>query len=93
MVQVLQLGPTPAAALCCGLAWAGFFTNTLEEYYTGELYLGYINMPNEGLQIMALMQAGGAIKLTRGRPSPTHAHASHLRADAPKPSPQPKPSP
>lgn len=51
----LQLGPTPWALLLAGIAWVGFFTATLEEYYTGELYLGYLNLPNEGLQIMAVV--------------------------------------
>ena len=55
MACTLQLGPTVWSLLLAGIAWAGFFTNTLEEYYTGELYLGYINMPNEGLQLMALL--------------------------------------
>jgi phosphatidylglycerophosphate synthase len=55
LANALQLGPTPWSLLLAGVAWAGFFTNTLEEYYTGELYLSYVNMPNEGLQMMAIL--------------------------------------
>ena len=42
----LQLGPTPEVALLAIASWVGFYAGTLEEFYTGELYLGYINMPN-----------------------------------------------
>jgi phosphatidylglycerophosphate synthase len=56
----LDLGPTMDAALLAWLGWAGFFMGTLEEYYTGELYLGVINMPNEGLQITAVAHLAAA---------------------------------
>lgn len=57
----LQLGPTPEVLLLALIAWIGFYAGTLEEFYTGELYLGYINMPNEGLLVSALIHLSGAV--------------------------------
>ena len=56
----LQLGPTPEVALLAIATWVGFYAGTLEEFYTGELYLGYINMPNEGLLLSSLIHLSGA---------------------------------
>ena len=57
----LQLGPTPETALLAIASWVGFYAGTLEEFYTGELYLGYINMPNEGLLLSSLIHLSGAL--------------------------------
>ena len=48
-------------ALLAIASWVGFYAGTLEEFYTGELYLGYINMPNEGLLLSSLIHLSGAV--------------------------------
>ncbi|KAK4514582.1 uncharacterized protein ATC70_002180 [Mucor velutinosus] len=50
----LGLGHTPSAALLLFVTIAGFYLSTVEEYYTGVLYLGYVNGPTEGIIITCL---------------------------------------
>jgi ethanolaminephosphotransferase len=45
----LGLGHTSAAAVLLFVTIAGFYLSTVEEYYTGVLYLGYVNGPTEGI--------------------------------------------
>mmetsp|Transcript_10272 Transcript_10272/g.23412 ORF Transcript_10272/g.23412 Transcript_10272/m.23412 type:complete len:415 (+) Transcript_10272:42-1286(+) len=51
----IQLGPSSMAMLLWIVHGVGFFAATWEEYYVGELHLGYINGPNEGLMSAALL--------------------------------------
>ncbi|KAI8365273.1 CDP-alcohol phosphatidyltransferase-domain-containing protein [Radiomyces spectabilis] len=45
----LGLGHTQLTAVLFVVTMAGFYLSTAEEYYTGVLYLGYINGPTEGI--------------------------------------------
>lgn len=45
----LRLGRSHLGHLSTALAFLGFFISTWEEYYTGVLYLGYVNGPTEGI--------------------------------------------
>ncbi|GAN10295.1 ethanolaminephosphotransferase 1 [Mucor ambiguus] len=50
----LGLGHTPSAAILLFVTIAGFYLSTVEEYYTGVLYLGYVNGPTEGIIVTCL---------------------------------------
>ncbi|KAI8369737.1 hypothetical protein BD560DRAFT_397675 [Blakeslea trispora] len=56
----LGLGHTPLAACLLFVTIAGFYLSTAEEYYTGVLYLGYVNGPTEGIIVtcMAFIWSG-----------------------------------
>lgn len=45
----LGLGHTPSSAVLLFITIVGFYLSTAEEYYTGVLYLGYLNGPTEGI--------------------------------------------
>eukprot|EP00760_Papus_ankaliazontas_P031280 PhM_4_TR5223/c3_g1_i1/m.54825/K00993/EPT1; ethanolaminephosphotransferase len=51
----LQTGPTWKTWVIILNSVSGFFLNTWEEYYRGELVLPLINAPNEGLVAAAIM--------------------------------------
>ncbi|KAL0074986.1 CDP-alcohol phosphatidyltransferase-domain-containing protein [Phycomyces blakesleeanus] len=42
-------GHTPLTVVLFAVTMAGFYLSTAEEYYTGVLYLGYVNGPTEGI--------------------------------------------
>ncbi|RCI05140.1 hypothetical protein CU098_013317 [Rhizopus stolonifer] len=50
----LGLGHSPLAAGLLFITIAGFYLSTAEEYYTGVLYLGYVNGPTEGIIVTCL---------------------------------------
>ncbi|CEJ02843.1 hypothetical protein RMCBS344292_16837 [Rhizopus microsporus] len=50
----LGLGHSVPAALLLYFTIAGFYLSTAEEYYTGVLYLGYVNGPTEGIIVSCL---------------------------------------
>ncbi|KAI7861452.1 CDP-alcohol phosphatidyltransferase-domain-containing protein [Spinellus fusiger] len=45
----LGLGQTQRTVVLFIVTMAGFYLSTAEEYYTGVLYLGYVNGPTEGI--------------------------------------------
>ncbi|GAA5800021.1 hypothetical protein HPULCUR_005442 [Helicostylum pulchrum] len=45
----LGLGHSPRSAILLFVTIVGFYLSTAEEYYTGVLYLGYVNGPTEGI--------------------------------------------
>ena len=55
VATALQLGSTINAVILWGIGALGFFFATLEEYYTGVLQLPWINGPNEGIHLMAII--------------------------------------
>jgi ethanolaminephosphotransferase len=50
----LGLGHSVSAAILLYVTVAGFYMSTAEEYYTGVLYLGYVNGPTEGIIVTCL---------------------------------------
>ncbi|KAG0180850.1 hypothetical protein DFQ28_000331 [Apophysomyces sp. BC1034] len=50
----LGLGHTQLSAILFIVTAAGFYLSTAEEYYTGVLYLGYVNGPTEGIILTCL---------------------------------------
>lgn len=54
-MSALGLGHTKAAVIIFVIATTGFYLSTIEEYHTGTLYLGYINVPTEGLCLLCIM--------------------------------------
>jgi ethanolaminephosphotransferase len=50
----MGLGSTWYSVLVPFMATVAFYLSTWEEYYTGVLYLGYINGPTEGLVMACL---------------------------------------
>jgi len=54
MACVAQAGPGLLAFLCLMTGETGFWLATWEEYHTGSLYLGIVNGPTEGLQLISL---------------------------------------
>lgn len=50
----LGLGHSVSAAILLFVSIAGFYLSTAEEYYTGVLYLGYVNGPTEGIIVTCL---------------------------------------
>ncbi|KAI8987026.1 CDP-alcohol phosphatidyltransferase-domain-containing protein [Pilobolus umbonatus] len=53
--SALGLGHSPQAAILLFVTIAGFHLSTSEEYYTGTLYLGYVNGPTEGILLTCLV--------------------------------------
>lgn len=51
-ISSLNLGTSAWAVLSLSCALAAFYVTTWEEYYTGTLFLGYINGPVEGILIL-----------------------------------------
>jgi ethanolaminephosphotransferase len=54
-MSALGLGHTKQAVIIFVIATAGFYLSTIEEYHTGVLYLGYVNVPTEGVSILCIM--------------------------------------
>jgi ethanolaminephosphotransferase len=54
MCSVAQMGPGLVSLSMWVFATGVFFTATVEEFYTGEMRLGIINGPNEGLLIAVI---------------------------------------
>ncbi|KAI9482914.1 MAG: hypothetical protein EXX96DRAFT_556096 [Benjaminiella poitrasii] len=54
-MSALGLGHTKAAVIIYAIATTGFYLSTIEEYHTGVLYLGYINVPTEGVTLLCIM--------------------------------------
>lgn len=52
--SALGLGHHYLSALLLFITIAGFHLSTSEEYYTGTLYLGYINGPTEGIMLTCI---------------------------------------
>ncbi|KAI8878182.1 Choline/ethanolaminephosphotransferase [Backusella circina FSU 941] len=50
----LGLGHSMSAAVLLFVTIVGFYFSTAEEYYTGVLYLGYVNGPTEGIIVTCL---------------------------------------
>ncbi|KAG2206536.1 hypothetical protein INT47_008553 [Mucor saturninus] len=50
----LGLGHSPSSAILLFVTIIGFYLSTAEEYYTGILYLGYVNGPTEGIIVTCL---------------------------------------
>ncbi|KAI9472330.1 MAG: hypothetical protein EXX96DRAFT_583661 [Benjaminiella poitrasii] len=50
----LGLGHSWLAIVLLFVTIAGFYLSTAEEYYTGVLYLGYVNGPTEGILVTCL---------------------------------------
>mmetsp|Transcript_777 Transcript_777/g.1387 ORF Transcript_777/g.1387 Transcript_777/m.1387 type:complete len:119 (+) Transcript_777:340-696(+) len=48
IAKSLQIGETWQALLCCNAGLASFHFSTLEEYYTGGLFLGPLNGISDG---------------------------------------------
>jgi ethanolaminephosphotransferase len=51
----LGLGHSQTAVIIFVIATAGFYLSTIEEYHTGTLYLGYVNVPTEGVCILCIL--------------------------------------
>lgn len=54
-MSALGLGHTHQAVVIYAIATAGFYLSTIEEYHTGTLYLGYVNVPTEGVCLLCIM--------------------------------------
>lgn len=54
-MSALGLGHTKEAVIIYAIATAGFYLSTIEEYHTGILYLGYVNVPTEGVCLLCIM--------------------------------------
>ncbi|KAI8875899.1 Choline/ethanolaminephosphotransferase [Backusella circina FSU 941] len=54
-MSAMGLGHTKQAVIIFVIATAGFYLSTIEEYHTGVLYLGYVNVPTEGVSILCIM--------------------------------------
>ncbi|KAI9023573.1 hypothetical protein CLU79DRAFT_749167 [Phycomyces nitens] len=50
----LGLGHTGQVGVLLVVTVVGFYLSTVEEYYTGVLYLGYVNGPTEGIIVSCL---------------------------------------
>ncbi|KAG0168847.1 hypothetical protein DFQ30_004239 [Apophysomyces sp. BC1015] len=50
----LGLGHSASTAILLVVTIIGFYLSTVEEYYTGVLYLGYVNGPTEGIIVSCL---------------------------------------
>ncbi|KAI9261908.1 hypothetical protein EDC94DRAFT_519308 [Helicostylum pulchrum] len=53
--SALGLGHTKYGVVIYAIATIGFYLSTIEEYHTGTLYLGYLNVPTEGVCILCIM--------------------------------------
>ncbi|KAI8065332.1 uncharacterized protein B0P05DRAFT_553879 [Gilbertella persicaria] len=54
-MAALGLGHSHASVIVYAIAMVGFYLSTIEEYHTGTLYLGYINVPTEGVCMLCIM--------------------------------------
>lgn len=54
-MSALGLGHTKSAVVIFVIATIGFYLSTIEEYHTGTLYLGYVNVPTEGVCLLCIM--------------------------------------
>ncbi|KAF1796876.1 hypothetical protein V8B55DRAFT_1451962 [Mucor lusitanicus] len=54
-MSALGLGHTHTAVIIYAIATTGFYLSTIEEYHTGTLYLGYLNVPTEGVCLLCIM--------------------------------------
>jgi ethanolaminephosphotransferase len=54
-MSALGLGHSQTSVIIYVIATAGFYLSTIEEYHTGTLYLGYVNVPTEGVCILCIM--------------------------------------
>ncbi|CEP11214.1 hypothetical protein [Parasitella parasitica] len=54
-MSALGLGHSQNAVVVYLIATTGFYLSTIEEYHTGTLYLGYVNVPTEGVCILCIM--------------------------------------
>ncbi|KAI7907251.1 uncharacterized protein BX663DRAFT_495315 [Cokeromyces recurvatus] len=54
-MSALGLGHTKAAVIIYAIATTGFYLSTIEEYHTEILYLGYVNVPTEGVVLLCIM--------------------------------------
>lgn len=51
----LGIGHTYQSVIIYATAVLGFYFSTIEEFHTGTLYLGYVNVPSEGVVILCIM--------------------------------------
>ncbi|KAI8975737.1 hypothetical protein BDF20DRAFT_906884 [Mycotypha africana] len=54
-MSALGLGHSMPAVWIFVIAVTGFYLSTIEEYHTGTLYLGYVNVPTEGVCLLCIM--------------------------------------
>jgi ethanolaminephosphotransferase len=54
-MSALGLGHSRQAVIMFVIATIGFYLSTIEEYHTGVLYLGYVNVPTEGVVLLTVM--------------------------------------
>ncbi|KAI7890012.1 uncharacterized protein EV154DRAFT_264066 [Mucor mucedo] len=53
--SALGVGHTKQGVIIYAIATAGFYLSTIEEFHTGTLYLGYVNVPTEGVCLLCIM--------------------------------------
>lgn len=54
-MAALGIGHSYQGVIVYAIAGLGFYFSTIEEYHTGTLYLGYVNVPSEGVVILCIM--------------------------------------
>lgn len=54
-MAALGIGHSYQGVIIYAIAGLGFYFSTIEEYHTGTLYLGYVNVPSEGVVMLCIM--------------------------------------